>query len=120
MPNAISSFGATFGLSQTEAQVEAGIRAQLGTAIPSAVRAAIPAAAQVVAFDRIFERPDGLELVMAEDTTDFQFTAINDAGFCARTMGGAAQTGRLIDLADPPCSLPPAFGETRPATPCRQ
>jgi hypothetical protein len=118
MPNAISSIGAAFGLSQTEAQVEAGIRAQLNAAIPNAVRAAIPTAAQVVAFDRIFERPDGLELVMAEDTTDLQFSLISAAGFCGRPTGGSAQTGRLVDLADPPCSLPPALGETRPATPC--
>jgi hypothetical protein len=134
-PNVVALIGPVFG-APDEATVELRIRNSIETLLPGAVAAAVPAVARFLVFRRIFERPDGIELVLAESRDDLNFAAINGArpDLCGTGLMGSvacnvttpaaacrapaattgARTGLLFSLFDPVLpSDPPVFGDPR-------
>lgn len=124
-PNAIALIGTVFG-APDEATVEARIRTSINTLLPGAVAAAVPAAARFLVFRRVFERPDGIEFVLVDNSNEFIYPTVRDVGLCqcdpasptpvCRAPGGttAPVTGLLFSLWDPVlASDPPAFGDPR-------
>ena len=45
-------------------------RVTIAQSVPIAIRSALPPVINLVVFTRVHERPDGLELVLAEDPLD--------------------------------------------------
>ncbi len=106
-----------FGVA-SEAQVEALALGEVRAQIPPMIKNLVPSSFRILPiFKRVYVRPDALEIVHAEDTTDaVLYPSLATAGLCARPtpVPTAPQTGYMIDLFDPPLPGDPyVFGDTR-------
>lgn len=117
-PSALSWLLETFG-ALSEAEIEASALAQVRTRVPAAIQLAIPASVRFLPImQRVYVRPDALEIVLAEDTRDPNYPTILAApgGLCTRPNPTTAvpQSGAMSSLFDPPLAGDPrVLGDTR-------
>lgn len=105
VPVILQAFG-VIDVASLETEVEDMVR----TLVPTLVADAIP----LPVVQRVYGRPDGLEVVLADDPRDPLLPALRSAGFCNRPdpAPGGNQSGYFDSLFDPPLrGDPPVFGD---------